>query len=71
MSTGHCVCALVCVCTHIHARVWVYVRVACGPGVCTPAGSESGSETFVYVCVRRAARTTCRVHTPNHMYNCV
>ncbi len=71
MSTGHCVCAVECVCTHIHVRVWVYVRVACGPGGCTPAGTASGWGTCVYVCVWRAARAACRVHTPNHMYDCV
>jgi hypothetical protein len=58
MRTGHCVCAVVCVCTHVHVRMWVsvYVRVSCGPGRCAPAGTASCCETCVFVCVRHATR---------------
>jgi hypothetical protein len=34
IRTGHWVCAAVCVCTHVHVRVGVYVRVESGPGGC-------------------------------------
>jgi hypothetical protein len=64
MRTGHCVCAVVCLCTHIHVRVWVYVRVAYGQGGCAPAGTASGCETCVYVCIRRAARAACHLQPP-------